>query len=334
MRVTPPSGGWVLALLLASGTAAAAAVRPLRPVESAVPQPAPAAPVSSAPPSGSGALREVPAAPSSAAGAPEDGPGARDGIAEARARLRSYADDSPAAEVDRWALRLAVADREATASALLRFRYYEPLIRRALADHGVPADLAFLAFVESGYRPGATSRKGAAGMWQFMGPTGRAYGLEVSAYVDERRDPIRSTYAAARHLRDLFRELGSWHLAAAAYNGGSDRVRRALRGDRAREDGAFWRSRSRLPAETRHYVPRVLAAARVGRDPALYGIAVPDSVPPLRFREVRVPGGVPLADVARRYSASERAVLALNPHLTRAMTPPGRSWPVRLPVGS
>jgi len=167
-----------------------------------------------------------------------------------------------------------------------------------------------------------------------MAPTGRAYGLEVGAWVDERRDPVRSTYAAARHLRDLYREHGSWHLAAAAYNSWSDRVRRALRGDRAREDGAFWRARGRLPAETRRYVPRVLAAARVGRDPGLYGIPVPDRVPPLRFREVRVPGGVPLAEVARRYGAGERDVLALNPHLVRAMTPPGRSWPVRLPAGS
>lgn len=111
-------------------------------------------------------------------------------------------------------------------------------------------------------------------------------------------------------------------------------MRRAMGGDRSRGDAAFWRARRRLPAETRLYVPRVLAAARVGRDPARFGIAVPDPVSPLRFREVRVAGGVTLAEVAEHYAVSARATLDLNPHLVRAMTPPGRSWPVRIPADS
>ncbi len=140
--------------------------------------------------------------------------------------------------------------------------------------------------------------------------------------MDERRDPVRATDAAARHLADLYRETGNWHAALAAYNAGLGRA--------AHTRGAFWRRRASLPRETRLYVPRVLAAARVGRAPEATGLSA-RAATPLRFREVWVAGGTPLATVAAQAGVEPGEVLDLNPHLVRGMTPPGRRWPVRLP---
>lgn len=230
---------------------------------------------------------------------------------------------SPQAEVDRWTTVLA-RDSE-TAAALDRLRTYSQLIHESLSAHRVPADLAALPIIESALLPQATSRAGAAGIWQLMPATARAYGLEVSPWVDERRDPVRSTQAAARHLHDLHTELGSWHLAAAAYNCGSARLRRAV--GRARSDKAYWIHRDRLPAETREYVPKLLAAVRIAG-----GSRASRRGPGLRFTEVLVPGGVPLSAVASAYGFTADTVSRLNPHLVRRATPPGRPWPVRLPA--
>lgn len=219
-----------------------------------------------------------------------------------------------------------LAKRRDTRLAYRRMAQYGPLVRHALASRAVPEDFIFLPVIESDYQTGATSRQGAAGIWQFMPATARAYGLEVSRWVDERRDPVRSTFAAARHLRDLYTELGSWHLAAAAYNCGSPRVARIAAGSRS--DAAFWSNRQRLPRETRTYVPKLLAAARMGHrapwtDPR---------VAPLQFQEVMVPGGVPLTAVAASLGVSADTLFTLNPHLVRQATPPGRRWPVRIPA--
>ncbi|HEU4454545.1 MAG TPA: lytic transglycosylase domain-containing protein, partial [Longimicrobium sp.] len=227
----------------------------------------------------------------------------------------------PAAEVDRWAVHLA-SDAESSEAALARYAVYRPLIQEALRRHALPLDLAFVPWVESEWKNEATSRAGAAGIWQFMAGTARGYGLEVSEYVDERRDPVRATEAAARHLAHLYRETGDWHAALASYNAGLGRA--------GHTRGAFWRRRATLPRETRLYVPRVLAAARVGRAPDAWGLR-PGAAPPLRFREVWVPGGTPLAAVAARVGAEPADVRALNPHLVRGTTPPGRRWPVRVP---
>jgi type IV pilus assembly protein PilB len=172
--------------------------------------------------------------------------------------------------------------------------------------------------VESQFRESATSHAGAAGMWQFMPGTGRLYGLEVSEYVDERRDPVRSTDAAVRHLGDLHRQFGSWHLALAAYNAGAGRVGRALRGSAGRraDEVLYWRIRPRLPGETRRYVPLYLAAAEIARDPEAFGLR-PRREPPLAFAEAWVPGGVALDEVARRHGVPPATLRQLNPHLVR-----------------
>ena len=229
---------------------------------------------------------------------------------------------------------LATEDRRVEFEATLgRMGAYAPFVRATLRDRGVPQELLYLAAIESAYKPGAVSPVGATGMWQFMRGTARLYGLEVSAYVDERRDPVRSTQAAVRHLDDLHREFRSWHLALAAYNAGPPRVQRALRrhaGGRVGDERLYWQLRPHLPAETRSYVPLFLAAAEIARRPSAYGLnPAPD--PPLAFREVRYPGGTSLAEIARARGLSVDQVLALNPHLVKRMTPPGRAWPVRLP---
>jgi membrane-bound lytic murein transglycosylase D len=238
---------------------------------------------------------------------------------------------SPQTEVERWPSVLA-RDPE-TAAALRRLRLYLPLIHEALAEHGIPADFAALPIIESALLPQATSRRGAAGMWQLMPATARGYGLEVSTWVDERRDPIRSTQAAARHLRDLHGELGSWHLAAAAYNCGAARLRAAI--GSARTDRAYWRHRDRLPRETRVYVPKLLAAVRLAKESRGSHdelATVPDPTAVLRFAEVAVPGGTTLAAVAAEYGFTTDTLARLNPHLIRGTTPPRRTWPVRIPV--
>lgn len=218
-------------------------------------------------------------------------------------------------------------------AGLGRMTRFEPLIRATLRRHDEPADLLYLVIVESQFRESAVSHAGAAGMWQFMASTGRLYDLEVSEYVDERRDPVRSTEAAVRHLGDLYREFGSWHLALAAYNAGAGRVGRALGRHRAAPPGderAYWAIRRSLPHETRAYVPLFLAAAEIARRPEAFGLR-PRRQPPLAFAEVWVPGGVPLDVVARQRGIAPALLRQLNPHLVRGTTPPGRRWPVRVP---
>jgi soluble lytic murein transglycosylase-like protein len=242
---------------------------------------------------------------------------------------------TPAAEVERWTRRLAVDQRADTRAAIERMARYEPLVYHALRERGLPTDLTYLALIESGYSPRATSRAGAVGIWQFMPETARAYGLEISEYVDERRDPVRSTFAAIRHLEWLHRQFGSWHLAAAAYNAGDGRVGRLLRellGGAGGDETLYWRIRSVLPAETREYVPKLLAAARIARSPGSHGIHDLAPRPPLRFRELPIEGGVPLSEVAARLGIDAGELRELNPHLIQGMTPPGRRWPVRVPA--
>lgn len=261
---------------------------------------------------------------------------AADSLATVRARVAAGGSRTPASEVDEWTLRLATSPghREETRRALGRMRRVEPVIRAALARERLPRDLLYLALVESSFLPAATSRVGAAGVWQFMPATARGYGLEVGPWVDERRDPVRASYAAARHLRDLHDRFGGWHLAVAAYNCGAGCVERALRlhgGDSAGEL-RYWRIRPNLPGETRDYVPRLLAAARIARDPAAFGFGEVAGDAPLAYREVMAPGGTPLERVARWAGTRTTTIAALNPHLVRGATPPGRRWPVRVPV--
>jgi membrane-bound lytic murein transglycosylase D len=219
---------------------------------------------------------------------------------------------------------------------LKRSGRYEGMIRQKLRARGMPEDLVYLSMIESGFLPTARSRAGAVGLWQLMSEIARDYGLRVDRYVDERRDPEKSTDAALKYLEDLHDHFGSWNLAAAAYNSGENRVARVMREETGSEKGVesdFWRIRYRLPADTREYVPLIQAAALVAKEPHKYGISDVERWLPTSTDTVQVAGGVELAVVAKAAGVSETTVRKLNPHLIRGMTPPGSSYSVRIPNG-
>ena len=239
--------------------------------------------------------------------------------------------------VDYWIDFLKGRNRDRTHLWLEREGKYGGYIRSQLRARGMPEDLLYLGMIESGLSPHAYSRAAAAGLWQFIAETGRRYGLEVSTYVDERRDPLAATGAALDYLTDLHERFGSWYLAAAAYNSGENRVERILRqraGGRKGDEGLFWEIDGYLPRETRDYVPLMLAAAHIGKSPNEYGFYGLEHQAPLAFEETTVPGGVPLSAVAKAAGVDAESMKDLNPHLVRGMTPPGRSWAVRVPVGT
>jgi membrane-bound lytic murein transglycosylase D len=220
---------------------------------------------------------------------------------------------------------------------LKRSGRYEGMIRAKLRARGMPEDLVYLSMIESGFNPNARSRVSAVGLWQFMAPTARDYGLRVDGYVDERRDPEKSTDAALEYLEDLYEEFGAWNLAAAAYNAGAGRVARAMRevtGGERGDEADFWRIRRRLPADTREYVPLIFAAALVGKEPHKYGLDGVERLLPLPTDTVVAPGGTDLERLAEQIGATEDELRQLNPHLVRGATPPGESYPVIVPDGA
>lgn len=222
---------------------------------------------------------------------------------------------------------------------LTRGTRYEPMIRAKLRASGMPEDLTYLALIESGYDPDAYSRAAAVGMWQFMSSTARDLGMRVDWWMDERRDPARATDGAIRFLGFLNKQFGSMYLAAAAYNGGPGRVARGLTRFADELEGVAGEDRffalaeqDYLRAETRNYVPQLIAAALVAKTPTRYGLPV-ESLPGYRYDSVLVDAGTRLAAVAAA-GGIERAVLReLNPALLRGVTPPDAAVWVRVPEG-
>lgn len=214
---------------------------------------------------------------------------------------------------------------------------WAPLILERLEARGMPLDLLYLAMIESGFNPMATSHASAVGVWQFMRPTGQQYGLAIDRAVDERRDPVRATEAALDYLQVLHRRFGSWYLASAAYNSGEGRTGRAMRAqygrERARSEQEYYRIWNRLPAETRDYVPLMIAAARITKDPAAYGFE-PMRLAPRHWEEITVPPATALERIAERIGASVADLRELNPHFLLDRTPNNREYAVRVPVGS
>ncbi len=235
-----------------------------------------------------------------------------------------------------WIDFLKGRNKDRTHLWLEREGMYGEFIRSQLRARGMPEDLFYLALIESGLSNRAVSHAAAVGIWQFIAETGRRYGLEVSAYVDERRDPVAATESALDYLEYLYDRFGSWYLAAAGYNSGENRVGRIMRqltGSERGTDADYWRIAHRLPRETRDYVPLMLAAGFIGKDPAAYGFHGIEHQVPLAFDKVEVGGEISLAAVAEAGGVTEAVVRELNPHLIRGVTPPGRDWEVRVPVG-
>ena len=239
--------------------------------------------------------------------------------------------------VEDWIDFLKGRNYDRTRLWLERSGKYGPLIQAELRARGMPQDLLYLALIESGFSPKAYSKAAAVGIWQFIEETGERYGLEVSEYVDERRDPVRATDAALDYLEDLYDRFGSWYLAAASYNTGENRVDRILRereGGARGDDGLFWNIARYLPQETRDYVPLMLAAGHIAKEPEAYGFDGLEYQDPLAFDIAWVPGESPLAMIASAAGADVEAVSDLNPHLIKDRTPPGRGWAVRIPAGT
>ncbi len=177
--------------------------------------------------------------------------------------------------VDSWVQRFTKGNMKSTLAIWLdRKTKYDAMISKKLAERDMPQDLVFLAMIESGFNPTAKSPAAAGGLWQFISETGRRYGLKVNGRVDERNQPDKATDAALSYLSDLHDRFGSWYLAAAAYNTGENRVGRIMRevtGSERGTDADYYAIAGRLPKETRDYVPKMIAAARIAKEPARYG---------------------------------------------------------------
>ena len=224
---------------------------------------------------------------------------------------------------------------------LQRLPRYEPMIRTRLAEAGLPGDLVYLALIESGFSNRAVSRSRAVGMWQFMAPTGRGYGLRIDGWVDERRDPVKATAAATRFLKDLRARFGSLYLAAAAYNGGAGRVGRGLNalgdGEPVEEysDSSFFRLYdSRLiHRETKDYVPKLIAAATIAKEPSRYGFVTAGADQPFAADSVYVADMTGLDVIARLADTTVAVIRDLNPQYLRLVTPPDTRAIVLVPPG-
>ncbi len=176
--------------------------------------------------------------------------------------------------IDSWVKRLTTSLKGDFSQSLERMDKYAAMINAKLDEKQMPRELIYLAMIESNFNPNAKSRVGAVGMWQFMSATARQMGLTVRGRTDERKNPAEATEAALTYLGDLHERFGSWYLAAAAYNSGAGTVSKALRkvtGKTTGTDEDFFRIISSLPKETQDYVPKLLASARVGSNPELYG---------------------------------------------------------------
>lgn len=234
--------------------------------------------------------------------------------------------------------------RDRMAIWLQRLPRYDAMIRSAFAAESLPGDLEYLALIESGFSNSATSRARAVGMWQFMKGTGRMYGLRIDKWVDERRDPIKATPAAARYLKDLQERFGSLYLAAAAYNAGGGRVSRGLArledddgaDDEAASDSTFFRlyDTRYLRRETRDYVPKLIAAALIAKEPERYGFTAVSPAAPFAYDSIVVPDATGLDVIAHLADTSIQAIRELNPQYLRMATPPDDPSVVRVPVGA
>ncbi len=226
---------------------------------------------------------------------------------------------------------LSTQRHEVVQGGLERAQRYLPLIRQTFADAGVPAELAWIPLIESLFKPVVRSRASAVGLWQLMAPTARLYGLRVDYFVDERRDPVKSTRAIARFILDYYAEFDDWHLAIAAYNGGKGRVGRAMLRTNATDFWSLATTRA-LPRETREFVPKILAAILIGSDPERYDFMI-DEQPAFAYDEVTIDSMTDLEVIAEAAGTTLETIQDLNPQLLRRTTPRIPEYTLRVPVG-
>lgn len=231
--------------------------------------------------------------------------------------------------IDRYTGRL----RHSVSYMLGASNFYIPIFEEALESYGLPLELKYLPVIESALNPKATSHAGAAGLWQFMVGTGKQYGLEVNSLIDERRDPIKSSFAAARYLKDLYNIFGDWSLVIAAYNCGPENIKKAMR----RADGAndYWKIYPYLPRETRGYVPAFIAANYVMNYYCEHNICPMRTTLPLKTDTVVVNQDVHLKQIAEVCGLDMEELRTLNPQYRRDIVN-GKNKPsiIRLPASA
>jgi len=216
---------------------------------------------------------------------------------------------------------------------LKRSGKYIPMMKELLKENGLPEDLVYLAMIESGFNPKAYSRRRASGPWQFVYRTGKRYSLVVNWWIDERRNPEKSTIAAARYLKDLYDRFNCWYLAAAGYNAGEGKISRAIRRYRTED---FWElTKYRyLKMETKNFVPKMIAAGLIAKEPEKYGFTDIEYDEPIRYEKVEIPDATDLRVIARCCGVDYKTIRALNPELKRWCTPPDYpGYQVKIPAG-
>ena len=256
--------------------------------------------------------------------------------AKAQAEMQSTHSDLPLMMTDQVAGYISYFSNRGRGTferAFARSGRYHDMMVRILKEEGVPQDLIYLAQAESGFHPLAVSRAGARGIWQFMGPRGRGYGLQRTMWIDDRQDPEKSTRAAARHLRDLYAQFGDWYLAMAAYNSGPGTVQAAVKRTGYADFWELYR-RNVLPKETRNYVPIILAVTIVTKNLSQYGFDDVSMDEPLTYDKVSISYPVDLRLVAECVDATPAQLQELNPSLLRLTTPREGKFELHLPAGT
>lgn len=235
--------------------------------------------------------------------------------------------------VEKWIAYFQGRGRGHMERYLSRSTRYEKLMKKVLRDNGLPEDLFYIALIESGFSSRATSTASAVGYWQFIRGTGKRYSLQINSFVDERRDPVLATQAAADYFKDLYNIFGSWYLAMASYNVGEGRVLRETAKNNTRD---FWElvRKRRLPAETMNYVPKFIAARLIAQNPADYGFDDIDYMPPIEFDHIVVKQPVNLRTMAEKMNINYEDFKDLNPRYKGEVAPLKKDQlSIRIPPG-
>src|SRR4030043_269447 len=237
------------------------------------------------------------------------------------------------AKVEKFIQCFQTTARKAFTHWLARSEKYIPFMRNLLKENGLPEDLVYLALIESGFNPYAYSRSKASGPWQFIYPTGKRYGLKSNWWIDERRDPEKSTIAAAKYLKDLYDIFECWYLAAAGYNAGEKKIANAMKRYQTED---FWEltKYQYLKRETKDYVPQMIAATLIAKDPEKYGFIGIEYQEPLQYEKVKIPEVADLRLIAQACKVTVNEIKDLNPELLRWCTPPDfPDYEIKIPFG-